>query len=104
MADIEDVCDSKKSDFMSAGSSIITSINYKVAILLLFISFIIFSDLFVDSVLAPIPEAVIAGQVTTKGTLIQIIFLIIGYIASDLSVKYELIWPTNAPRVACVIR
>ena len=91
MADIEDIHDSKKSDFMTAGSSIITSINYKVAILLLFISFIIFSDLFVDSVLAPIPEAVIAGQVTTKGTLIQIIFLIIGYIASDLSVKYELI-------------
>ena len=91
MADLEDIRDAKKSDFMTAGSSLITSINYKVVVLLFFISLIIFSDLFVESILTPIPDMVIAGQVTTKGTLIQIVCLIVGYIASDLAVKYELI-------------
>ena len=89
MADLEDVRDKQKSDFMTAGSTVITAVNYKVAALLFFISMIIFSDLFVDNVLINTPDAISAGQVTTKGTLIQIGCLIAGYIASDLAVKYE---------------
>ena len=91
MADIVDINECKKSDFMTAGSSLAASINFKVTILLFFISLIIFSDLFVESFLVNIPNSVIAGQVTTKGTLIQIMCLTAGYIASDLAVKYELI-------------
>ena len=42
---------SKKSDFVHAGSKIITSINYKVSFLLFIISVIIFSDVFIENII-----------------------------------------------------
>jgi hypothetical protein len=88
MADLEDAGDKNKSDFMTAGGTLLTNINYKVTALLFMILVVCFSDLFVDVVLTEVPDAIVTGQVTTKGTLIQVACVTFGYVASDLLVKY----------------
>jgi hypothetical protein len=83
--------DSKKTDLMRVTGNILSNINYKVAFLLFLISAIIFSDIFMENVLERINGAVDGLCTTSKGTLIQMIFLVLGYIIIDLVVKYEVL-------------
>lgn len=79
--------DPKKSDFVEIGQGIVTCINVKVAFFLFLLCMIIFSDVFIDNVLLKIPESVESGCTTTKGTIIQIGIVSIGYIFIDFLVQ-----------------
>jgi hypothetical protein len=83
--------DAKSSDFIQETGNLLSNINYKVAIMLFFISMLIFSDLFIDKFLTKFDNAVYGEATTTKGTMIQLIFLVIGYIIADLLVKYDVL-------------
>lgn len=81
----------KKTDFMQLTGNLITDINYKVAFLLFVIGMIVFSDVFIDNVISKI-DGTVDGEITTsKGTILQLLFLVIGYVIADLVVKYEVL-------------
>ena len=92
MSEEIEVTDSKKTDFVKITGGVLSSINFKIAFLIFAIGLIIFSDIFVNNVLMEIPDAVQPGEViTTKGTLLQLTFLVLGYIICDLLVQYEVL-------------
>jgi|SRR6476661_23071 len=80
-----------REDFISMFYDLMNNVNYKVAILLFFIGIIIFSDTFIEIVLSPINNAVIGDETTTKGTIIQLLLLTLGYIMIDLMVSGDVI-------------
>lgn len=80
-----------RDDFPSMISDLISSINWKVAFFLLILGVLIFSDVFVELFLTSFDGAVYAQDPTTKGTFIQLILFIFGYITIDLLVKGEII-------------
>ena len=86
-----DTVDPNKSDFVSVGGNVLQNINIKVAVLLLIIGMILFSDIFIDGVLAKISGTVHGECTTTKGTMIQLIMLVLSYIVIDLLVQSKII-------------
>ena len=80
---------SKKTDFMKMTGNLIGNINYKVAFLLFMIGMIIFSDIFIDGFLSHISDTVSGECPTTKGTMLQLLFMVIAYIVLDLVVQYD---------------
>jgi hypothetical protein len=86
-----DTVDPNKSDFVSVGGNVLQNINIKVAVLLLIIGMILFSDIFIDGVLAKINGTVHGECTTTKGTMIQLIMLVLSYIVIDLLVQSKII-------------
>jgi hypothetical protein len=80
----------KQTDLMKLSGSVLSNINYKVAFMLFVISILLFSDIFIDAVIRPIDGAIEGECTTTKGTIIQLIFLVIAYIILDLVVKYDI--------------
>jgi hypothetical protein len=82
---------SKKTDFLKVGGNILTNINYKVAFLLFVVSMIIFSDTFIENVIYKFNGTNNGACTTTKGTLLQLTFMVISYIILDLIVKYDLL-------------
>ena len=77
----------KRDDFPSIFADLIGKINWKIAFFLYIFATLIFSDLFVDSVLAYADNTSEAGCPTTKGSMIQITFLILAYIFIDILVQ-----------------
>lgn len=82
---------SKSTDLIKVSSGILGNINYKVSFMLFVISMIIFSDVFIDNVIRPFGGTVEAECTTTKGTMLQLMFLTISYILLDLIVKYDIL-------------
>ena len=80
---------SKKTDFMKMTGNLISNINYKVAFLLFMIGMIIFSDIFIDGFLSHISDSVAGECPTTKGTMLQLLFMVLAYIILDLVVQYD---------------
>jgi hypothetical protein len=80
-----------KTDLMKISGGILSNINYKMAFLLFIIGIIIFSDVFIENIIQPFGDTVDAECTTTKGTMIQLSFLTIGYLILDLIVKYEVL-------------
>jgi hypothetical protein len=78
----------KKTDFMQMTGNILTNMSVKMAFILFFMGMIIFSDLFIDSVLNKFDNTVHGECTTTKGTVLQLLMLVFGYIVMDLVVKY----------------
>lgn len=89
--DIEEKDDHKKTDLVSVSGTILTKINWKIILFLSFISLVIFSDIFIEGVLQKIEGTVVGECTTTKGTLIQIATMVVGYVVMDLAVQYEVI-------------
>ncbi len=82
---------SKKTDLMKMSGNLLSAINYKVAFLLFVISMIIFSDVFINTVLSEFKDTIEGECTTTKGTMLQLMFMIIVYIVLDLVVKYDVL-------------
>ncbi len=80
-----------KTDLMKISGGILSNINYKMAFLLFIIGIIIFSDVFIDNIIRPFGDTVDAECSSTKGSMIQLSFLTIGYLILDLIVKYEIL-------------
>jgi hypothetical protein len=90
--DIEDiVADDSKTDLVKVSGSVLSRINWKMILFLSFISMIIFSDIFIEGVLHRFEGTTIGDCTTTKGTLIQIGTMVVGYAALDLAIQYEFI-------------
>ena len=81
----------KKTDLMKMTGNLLTNINYKVAFLLFVVSMVLFSDVFIDTVLNKFSDSVEGECTTTKGTMLQLLFMIFAYIVLDLIVHYELL-------------
>jgi hypothetical protein len=79
----------KKTDFMRMTGNLISNINYKVAFLLFMIGMIVFSDIFIDGFLSHINDTVSGECPTTKGTMLQLLFMVLAYIILDLVVQYD---------------
>jgi hypothetical protein len=82
---------SKTTDLMKMTGNLLSNINYKVAFLLFVSSMIIFSDVFIDNVLSEFSDTVDGECATTKGTMLQLLFMVLAYILLDLVVHYELL-------------
>jgi hypothetical protein len=80
-----------KDDLPSMFSDLFGSINYKTAIFLFILGILIFSDVFIELVLAPLDGAVYGDAPTNKGTIIQLLALTFGYIMIDLLAQGEII-------------
>ena len=79
----------KKTDLVTILSNVVTNINYKGAILLFIVGIIIYSDLFIHNVLSKIPNASSGDTVYTKGSMIQLIIMILSFIVIDLLTNYQ---------------
>ena len=79
--------DESRDDLIGMSMGFAENLNYKVAIFLFFASMIIFSDLFIERILMRFQGSVEGDCPTSKGTIIQITFLIIFYLVVDLLVK-----------------
>ena len=86
---INDVESSKKTDFMKISGNLLMNINYKVAFFLFIVGIIVFSDLFISNIINKFQNSADGECPNTKGTMIQLMFIIIAYIIIDLIVKYE---------------
>lgn len=88
--DSDDDCDdiSRGDDFPSMFVKLLTAVNFKIAIFIFIIGMIVFSDVFVLNVLTSFNDATTNLQMpSTYGTMIQLSFLVLGYIAIDLLVQ-----------------
>ena len=81
----------ERDDFPSIFVDLIRGINWKISFFLFIFAVFIFSDLFIDSVLILSNGSVEAGCPTTKGTIVQIIFLVMSYIFIDVLARADVI-------------
>ncbi len=80
----------KKSDFVKLGNQLIGSINFKLAFFIFFFGLLIFSDVFIQW-MSFIDDAVYGNTTTTKGTVIQLIVLVLCFIVMDLLIKGDIV-------------
>ncbi len=75
-------------DFPSMGMEFLKKVNLKVAIFLFILASFIFSDIFVRSFLKTVSNSTDSlDYPNTKGTMIQLTFLVVGYIFLDILVQ-----------------
>ena len=72
-------------DFPGIGIELMKRVNFKTAVFLFFIGLFIFSDIFIENFL---PKNMVDGYCTdSRGTVIQLIVLVLMYIIIDLLVQ-----------------
>lgn len=81
----------KTDNFISMGISGVQEFRFKPYILLFLIFIIITCNVFVDKCLSKFENAVDGNEPTTKGSVIQGIFIVMTYIVVDYLCKYEYI-------------
>jgi hypothetical protein len=81
----------KCDDFPSLGIDLFKKINFKIAIFLFVISFLVNSDIFIEKILIKFKDAVSGELPTSHGVIIQIMVIIISYIIIDLLVQSDVI-------------
>ena len=91
MSDV-DTLDKKKppcsgDDFPSMTADLFKNTNFKTAVFLFLFGVLIFSDVFIANVLDKYNGAVESGVATTKGTIVQLLVLVVGYLIIDLLVQ-----------------
>jgi hypothetical protein len=79
--------DESRDDLIGMSLGFAQNLNYKVAMFLFFASLMIFSDLFIEQILMKFKGSVEGDCPTSKGTIIQITFLVLFYLVIDLLVK-----------------
>lgn len=84
--------DDNRDDLPSMFMLLLSNINIKIAVFIYLIGILLLSDVFVKNVLSQFPDAVgTMGIPTTKGTLLQLLFLVILYLIVDLLVQGKFI-------------
>jgi hypothetical protein len=69
----------------------LTATNYKMIFLLMFVFIIITSDVFTSRILYRFDGAVDNNVANSYGTLLQSMFLAIGYIILDVFIRYDVL-------------
>jgi hypothetical protein len=77
--------DQQQSDFPSMGMDLLKRVNFKVAFFLLLVGVFIFSDFFLDNALSNKYQE--AGCANSQGTMVQLVWFVLAYIAIDLFVQ-----------------
>jgi len=78
---------SNQDHFPGMAASMFSNLNIKNAIFLFLMGILIFSDVFIENVLKSFDGAVFENESTTKGTMIQLLVLVLGYLIVDLLVQ-----------------
>lgn len=79
-------------DFPSMSVNLLQQINIKVAIFLFILGLFLFSDIFIKTILSTFSNTIDGiDYPNTKGTIIQLVFLVIAYIIIDLLVQNKCI-------------
>jgi hypothetical protein len=90
MNEEEDATDlNEVTDICTVSGKAIGSVNYKLIFLTFLFGLVIFSDLFVKEVLVGFEKSVFVGEPTTKGTVIQLLFLCLAMMVMDLLIVFE---------------
>jgi hypothetical protein len=83
---------SSESDFLSEIIEIFKKVNWKLGLFIFVIGLVlIFNNIFVEKILSNFKGAVNGDSPTTKGTIIQMIFMSLMAIIVDLMIDYKLI-------------
>ena len=80
-----------RDDLGGMASDLFGRVNFKVAIFLMIFGVFIFSDLFIENVLSRIKDTTSADTTTTKGTMIQLLIIVLFYLIIDMLVQCEVI-------------
>jgi hypothetical protein len=80
-----------KDDFSTMLIDLFKKVNLKIAIFLFLLGIFIFSDIFIEMILSQFSGSVEGSETTTKGTIIQLIFISVSYIILDLLVQGEIL-------------
>jgi hypothetical protein len=83
--------DKNKSDFASLFVDGCKQIPYKRVFFLFLFMMFVFSDFFISNILSQIKDTTYMDTTTTKGTLIQIIIVLVMYIGIDILVGNNII-------------
>jgi hypothetical protein len=81
----------RRDDLGGMCSDLFGRVNVKIAIFLLIFGIFIFSDLFIENVLSRVKDATDADTTTTKGTMIQLMAVVIFYLIIDLLVQCKVV-------------
>ena len=81
----------RKDDLGGMFTDFVGRINFKVAIFLMIFGIFIFSDLFIENILAGIKGTTSADTTTTKGTVIQLLIIVLFYLVVDMLVQCQVI-------------
>ena len=78
-------------DFASMVRDFFRNLNIRVALFLFITGVIIFNDIFVNNVLNLMNDTVYNGTATSKGVIVQLMFLVIAYLIIDLLVQGDVL-------------
>jgi hypothetical protein len=81
----------KRSDFYTICAAIIGAVEWKVSILLFFIGVIVLSDIYQEGILTRINGATRDGEVTARGTMLQIATIVVFYNVFNVLVRNNFI-------------
>lgn len=87
----EKISDDNTTDFVKLTGGLLANINYKVAAIMMAVGLLIFSDIFVGGFMSGVEGATFEGDVTSKGTVLQLLIFVMVYIIADVLVKYEVL-------------
>ena len=88
---LDDPLDSPPNELADLIINPVGKINIKVSIMLFFLFLFISSNIFADQFLKKIDGTYKAGQIATKGIILQGIVLVILYIIAEVLVGYDVI-------------
>ena len=91
MVDTKENKTSRHDDLISIIQKLLCSIEWKNVLFLFLIYSFILSDLFVDKFLTLFNDSVNGDIPNTKGSLIQVIFMIVAYVILDLLNKKKVL-------------
>ena len=89
--DIDYLNDEEGHDFLTLGKDLFSKIPLKKAALLALVMVLVLSTTFISTVLSKISGAVVLENTTTKGSLIQVLVVVLAYIGIDIIINAELI-------------
>ena len=78
-------------DLITMSNKLIDTMNIKMSIFLFVFGILIFSDVFTENFLTRFAGTIDGLCTTTKGTVIQLIFLIMGYLIMDVLMKSKIL-------------
>lgn len=81
----------QKNDLIGLSGDLITSLNFKLASFVYLIGVMIFSDVFAENILSNISGIYENGEISTKGTMIQLLLLCIVILIMDLLIKTNVV-------------
>ena len=81
----------KRGDLMSVSWDFLSKINFKIGAFIFIIGIFVLSNTFVETILSRISGAVTDDLPTTKGTIIQMTFVVLAYLIIDMLAQHKVV-------------